>query len=137
MRWPDLLIGIGASLLATQAFAHHSNAMFDFSRRATVSGTVAKLEWTNPHTYVWVYVPNPGSAGGYDLYAFENGPITVMSRVGWTKTTFVAGERVSIDYVPLKNGQTGGRFLKAIQADGRIIPGDGDLPAGSEPAQKP
>src|SRR4051794_25782948 len=70
------------------AWAHHSYAMFDGTKTLTVSGTVAKLEWANPHVYVWVYVPNAAAASGYDLYAFENGSTGVLARLGWTKSTF-------------------------------------------------
>ena len=48
--------------VATSTDAHHSYAMFDGTRTATIKGTVAKLEWTNPHVFVWMYVPNRGSA---------------------------------------------------------------------------
>ena len=38
------------------AFAHHSYALFDLTQRRSVEGVVAKFEWTNPHTWVWMYV---------------------------------------------------------------------------------
>jgi hypothetical protein len=99
--------------------------MFDGTRTLTVTGTVAKLEWVNPHVYVWVYVPNPKAASGYDLYAFENGSTGVLSRLGWSKNTFAVGEKISVDYWPLKDGRTGGHFVKATHADGRVAMGAG------------
>ena len=111
--------------LATTAFAHHSYAMFDGSRTLTVNGTIAKLEWMNPHVYVWVYVRNEKTPGGYDLYAFENGSTNVLSRMGWSKETFKVGEKVSVDYWPLKDGRTGGHFVKGTHADGKVSPGAG------------
>ena len=111
--------------LATTASAHHSYAMFDGTRTLTVSGTIAKLEWMNPHVYVWVYVRNEKTPGGYDLYAFENGSTNVLTRMGWSKETFKVGEKVSVDYWPLKDGRTGGHFVKGMHADGTISPGAG------------
>jgi hypothetical protein len=117
-----------AFLVLAPAFAHHSYAMFDFNKRSTVVGVVAKLEWMNPHTYVWIYVPNKAVETGYDLYTFENGPITLMTRLGWSKSTFTTGERITVEYAPLKDGRNGGHFVKAISADGRVINGDDGLP---------
>jgi hypothetical protein len=114
-----------ATFPSTSVLAHHSYAMFDGTKTLTVTGTVAKLEWVNPHVYVWVYVPNPKAPGGYDLYAFENGSTGVLSRLGWSKNTFTAGEKISVDYWPLKDGRTGGHFVKATHADGHVSMGAG------------
>jgi hypothetical protein len=40
------------------ALAHHTYTMFDPTKPQTLAGTVAKFEWTNPHAYIWVYVPS-------------------------------------------------------------------------------
>jgi hypothetical protein len=99
--------------------------MFDGSRTLAVSGTIAKLEWMNPHVFVWVYVRNEKAPAGYDLYAFENGSTNVLTRMGWSKETLKVGEKVSVEYWPLKDGRTGGHFVKATHADGRVSPGVG------------
>jgi hypothetical protein len=112
-------------LLGGRAWAHHSYAMFDGSRTLTVSGAVAKLEWMNPHVFVWVYVPNPKAQGGYDLYAFENGSPNVLVRLGWSKTALAVGEKIVIEYWPLKDGRNGGHFVKATRADGQVLQGAG------------
>ena len=114
-----------ALMLTTAAQAHHSYAMFDGTKTLTVSGTVAKLEWANPHVYVWVYVANSAAPSGYDLYAFENGSTGVLARLGWSKSTFEAGEKITVEYWPLKDGRTGGHFIKATHADGRVAAGAG------------
>jgi hypothetical protein len=137
------LIGFTASVLALPAMAHHSYAVFDLQTRRTVSGTVAKFEWTNPHSYLWVYVPRAESPKEYDLYGFENGSPTMMSRLGWTKSALKAGDRVSIEYAPLKDGRHGGHLARVTFADGRVLrgdplaPGGGGSPEASKvPAQK-
>lgn len=117
-----LILSAAAALgTATRAAAHHSYAMFDGSRTVTVTGTVAKLEWVNPHVFVWVYVPNAASATGYDLYAFENGSPNVLLRRGWTKDTFAVGEPLSVAYWPLADGRTGGHFAVATRVDGSVM----------------
>jgi hypothetical protein len=127
------LIGFTASVMVLPALAHHSYAVFDLKKRLTVAGTVAKLEWTNPHSYLWVYVPRPGSPKEYDLYGFENGSPTNMTRYGWTKSVLKAGDRVSIEYAPLKDGRHGGHLARVTVADGRVLLGD-PLVAGGERA---
>jgi hypothetical protein len=99
--------------------------MFDATRTFKVAGTVAKIEWVNPHVFVWAYVPNPESESGYDLYGFENGPPSALAREGWSKTTFAAGEPVTIEYWPLRDGRTGGHFASATRADGSVVHGVG------------
>ena len=126
-RWLSSCFALLACTLVpgATAWAHHSYAMFDGSKTLTVSGTVAKLEWANPHVYVWVYVKNPSASSGYDLYAFENGSPGVLSRLGWSKSTFTTGERITVEYWPLKDGRSGGHFVKATHADGRVAAGAG------------
>jgi hypothetical protein len=119
------LVALLAGLLTTSAWAHHSYAMFDGTRRLKVVGTVAKLEWMNPHVFIWVYVPNPKSSTGYELYGFSNASTNVLSRAGWTPSTLKPGEKVTVEYWPLKDGRTGGQFIQATHEDGHVTVGKG------------
>ena len=119
------LIGLLSALLTTSVWAHHSYAMFDGTRRLTVVGTVAKLEWMNPHVFIWVYVPNAKAATGYDLYGFSNASTNVLSRAGWTPSTLKPGEKVTVEYWPLRDGRTGGQFIQATHEDGHVTVGKG------------
>src|SRR5258705_412488 len=89
------LVGVFCVLisLVVPASAHHSYAMFDGSRTLAVSGTIAKLEWMNPHVFVWVYVRNEKTRGGHALYAFEKGSTNVLPRRGWRRETLKVGEK--------------------------------------------
>jgi len=119
---------LAAALAATvggPAVAHHSYAMFDEARRLTVNGTVAKLEWHNPHVYIWLYVPNPMAPNGYELYAFENASPNVLGRMGWTRAALAAGEPLTITYYPLKDGRAGGHFIAGERPDGTTLLGLG------------
>jgi hypothetical protein len=126
---------------AGPALAHHSYAMFDRTKKQTIQGTIAKYEFTNPHVYIWLYVKN--AQGKYDTYAIEGGSSQMLARAGWSGTTVVPGEKVTIDYNPLKDGRTGGYFVHLTKADGTQITGDGAagqgngrLPGGAGEAQK-
>jgi hypothetical protein len=110
-------------LLASPGWAHHSYAMFDGSRTVTVNGTVARLEWSNPHVFIWVYVSNPKASKGYDLYGFSSASTNVLGRNGWSPTTLKAGEKVAVEYWPLKDGRTGGHLFKVTHEDGHVTLG--------------
>ena len=124
-----------AILLLAEGSAHHSYAMFDGSQVKTITGTVARLEWVNPHVFLWIYVANPASDTGYDLYALENGSPNVLRERGWSSTYFNEGELVSISYWPVIDGQNGGHFAVATRSDGTVVYGAGG-PGGSPDAGK-
>jgi hypothetical protein len=111
-------------VLAHGALAHHSHAMFDMSRSLQVKGTAAKFEWTNPHMFLWVYVPDSRQSSGYRLYAFESGALVAMARIGWDRDAVKASEKLTVDYMPLKDGRPGGVLLKVTRENGQTLMGD-------------
>ena len=118
-------LGVLLLLQVLPAFAHHSYAMIDNSKVLEVSATVAKLEWINPHIFLWAYVADESQESGYQLYAFESGSITMMTKAGWTRDdTVKVGEKVTIEYLPLFNGEPGGSLATLTHADGSVTPGD-------------
>jgi hypothetical protein len=123
----------GGVLMATAALAHHTYAMFDYARRLTVSGTVAKFQWVNPHAYLWVYVPSRDNPGKYDLLAFENGGPAVLAKMGWSKEVLRANEKITVEYAPLRDGRPGGHCVTVVLPDGRslVCPGPGALPGAT------
>lgn len=123
---------IGVLTLSAFAFsgatqAHHSYAMFDGSQTRTVTGTVAKLEWTNPHAFLWVYVPSVEKPGTYDLWGFENGSPSVLQGHGWNRDSVKAGDKIVVEYWPLRDGSIGGHCEKVTFSDGRALQCPTDL----------
>jgi len=118
-------VGVLLLLQVPSAFAHHSYAVIDNTRVLEVTATVAKLEWVNPHIFLWAYVADESQESGYQLYAFETGSITMMTKAGWTRDdTVKVGEEVTIEYLPLFNGEPGGSLATLTHADGTVTPGD-------------
>jgi hypothetical protein len=113
--------------LALPVWAHHSFAMFDREHRITLTGTVTKFEWTNPHAYIELDVAEP--AGGIKHYSIECASINVLTRVGWKFNDLKTGDQVTLLVNPLKNGKAGGMLEKATLPDGRSL-GDGNPPNG-------
>jgi hypothetical protein len=126
----SLLVGL-LCLATLPAKAHHSYAMFDMKQRTTLKGTVAKVEWGNPHVFIWVYAAN--KQGGQDLYGLENGSVSMLKRFGWSKNTLQLGEKVTVEFFALKDGRKGGYFINAKHADGRMTTGDPFAPGGTNP----
>jgi hypothetical protein len=116
----------GLAVAGVSVSAHHSFAPFDLSMEKTITGTVSKFEWTNPHSWIWVDVPN--GKGGVDAWAVEGMSPNYLARRGWSKSTLKPGEKVSISVRPLKNGQNGGMFVRATLADGRVLTQTGQPP---------
>lgn len=121
-RVPHCALGLMVLTAQQPALAHHSYAMFDRSKSVQVQGTIAKFEWTNPHCFIWVYVPD--QPGHYTLYGFEGGGTAELGRMGWTKSSMPIGEKVTVDFFKLKDGRPGGAFVKFTHADGSVSAGD-------------
>jgi len=104
------------------ATAHHSYAAVDTTKRATVQGTVTTLEWTNPHVWLWIAVPD--GQGGTTPYAFESlAPAELTRFFGWTKRALSPGEPVPSTTAPFRNGDRGGALATVTLADGRVLRG--------------
>lgn len=117
-RKPVALLSAAAAAVALVAPAHphHSFAMFDLSRSITISGTVSKFEWTNPHSWLWLTVQD--DKGGSQQWGIETGSPSMLQRRGMQRTTFKPGDKVSIELHPMRDGLPGGNFMKATFPDG-------------------
>lgn len=108
------------SAVATAAYAHHSYAMFDTTRQVTVIGTVRTLEWASPHVWLWIEVPD--GKGGSEPYGFETvSPAQIQRDYGWDKNVMHAGDKVTVDFAPLRSGKNGGELEKVTLANGRVL----------------
>lgn len=108
-----------ALLAATPVAAHHSFAMFDQSREVVIEGVVKEFQWTNPHT--WTQVLVRGSDGQVVEWSIEGASVNGLARRGWNRNSMKPGDRVVMTINPLKNGDPGGSFVKAVFPDGRVL----------------
>ena len=115
-----LIVGL---LLAQTAFAHHSvQAQFDIHKTFTVSGTVAKVEWINPHSYLTINVA--GSDGKAQKWAFELGGPGALRRAGMSREDrggLKPGDEVTASGLAAKDGSTTGFLQELKLADGRVF----------------
>jgi DNA/RNA endonuclease YhcR with UshA esterase domain len=83
-------------VFASSVAAHHNfRAEFDINSPFTVTGTVTRVEWTNPHT--WFYVDVKDDKGVVTNWAMEMGSPNALMRAGWKRTSMNAGDAVSVD----------------------------------------
>jgi Family of unknown function (DUF6152) len=114
------IIVAGLIVIATgTASAHHSFAAFDITTEKTISGTVKQVDWTNPHTWIWVDVTN--DQGGVETFGFEGMSPNYLARRGWSKSTLKPGDKISLTYRPMKNGSNGGMFMTAKLPSGKVL----------------
>src|SRR5262245_61268746 len=92
------LLVVAATILfaGVSAAAHHSFAAFDTSSQKTVTGTVKQVDWTNPHIWIWLDVPN--AKGTVEVFGFEGMSPNYLARRNWTKDSLKPGDRITIDY---------------------------------------
>jgi len=115
-----ILTGLAMSI-AAPALAHHSFAMFDRDKTVTMAGVVKEYEWTNPH--VWIHMMVPDSTGKPVEWSFEMQAIAQDTAGGWRADSVKTGDKVSIDFHPLKDGTRGGQLVAATLADGKRLGG--------------
>jgi hypothetical protein len=105
---------------ALPALAHHAFiAEFDANKRVKVSGTVTKLEWTNPHA--WLYVDMKDDSGKTTNWAFEMGSPNTLIRQGWRKTALKEGDQVVVEGYAAKDGSNTANARSVTMPDGRKI----------------
>lgn len=96
-------IGAAALLAAVPALSHHSFAAeFDVNRPVKFTGTVTKLEWTNPHA--WIFIDTKDDSGKVQNWAVELVGINDLLRRGWGRDRVKQGDIINVDGFGAKNG---------------------------------
>jgi hypothetical protein len=120
MKWTSPALGLLTLLLfAAPAAGHHSAAAYDRTKTVTITGEVTEYHWVNPH--VWVYMRVTMPDGKVQNWALESEAIGGLTRNGWSKESFKAGDKISATVWPLKDGSFGGQLGTIKYADGREL----------------
>jgi hypothetical protein len=114
-----VLAAAGALLTAAGAFAHHSFAMFDRDKEVVLTGTVREFQWTNPHAFIEVNVPN--DKGEVEKWSIEMNSPNNLTRQGWKSSMLKNGDKVVVTMNPLRDGKRGGLFVAITFPDGKVI----------------
>ena len=136
MKITPLMIGAGLAVaLAQPVFTHHSFAAeFDANKPVTLKGSVTKLDWANPH--IWVYLDVKDDQGNPQRWQCEGGPPKTLTRNGWTKDSLKFGDQITIDGALAKDGSKTCNVRVIKLPDGRSVLGGssgGDTPPPPKP----
>lgn len=115
-------LSLCAVVLIAAAFnvnAHHSYAPFNMDHPIEVTGTVKEFRWTNPHTFLYLLVPN--KQGSVDEWEIEGPAVAMLSRNGWRSTTIKTGEKIHVILAPRRDGAHGGSFSRVDRENGEIL----------------
>ena len=94
-RFVGAMVASGAMLVATPLFAHHAvGGEYDPSKPVTVTGTVTKIEWVNPHSRVYFDVTEPD--GKVTNWSVELAARVVLERMGWNGRSLKLGEKITV-----------------------------------------
>ncbi|HXP84068.1 MAG TPA: DUF6152 family protein [Bryobacteraceae bacterium] len=137
MRGKVGVLGAGLGLLvgALPALAHHSFAAeYDEKKPVKVTGTVRKVEWTNPHSRMYLDVKDAN--GTVTVWNFEFGSPNHLFRAGWTRNTVKEGDQITVEGYAAKDGSHLAQTRLVTLADGKKVPGfAGGGDSGGAPTQ--
>lgn len=130
---------VALAMLGSPARAHHSfGAEYDVNQPVTVTGVVSKVEWTNPHSFLFLDAVDP--SGNKASWKFEGYPPSALSRTGWKReVTVKPGDTITVSGWRARVGGTLAHSREVTFADGRKLffgPPAGTGDGGTAPAVK-
>ena len=120
----SLILALAVTLLAGSAWAHHNmSALFDFNDRVTVAGTLTKLDWRNPHIYVFVDGKTAPAQPQVQAWSIE-GPSPVFFRqqnINKVDVEAYIGKAVTAEVSRARDGSNTGLLRVLTMPDGKVV----------------
>ena len=117
-----LSVAAGFFLVSGLLFAHHSNAVIDKDNATTVTGTVTRLHFANPHPAFYFDADVKGSQGSVvNWFAAGGGGVLSLRKVGWTNKTLKPGDRVLVQGHQTKDGRPLMGFRRLYRCSGEEV----------------
>jgi hypothetical protein len=115
-----MFVGVALFTPAAPVKAHHAFAAeFDANQPIELRGTLTKVEWVNPHS--WLYLEVKGPDGKVVTWALELGPPNALFRRGWTKDTVQSGAELLVRGFRAKSGKAVANARDVVFPDGREL----------------
>src|ERR1700741_3788741 len=126
-----LILSLALQLSPSSAYAHHSFAAeYDTDKPVRITGTVTKVEWTNPHVHFYVDVKN--NQGEVINWNIELGPPLILRHLGWRQDSLKSGDPGTAEGYPAKEHSNMANAKKVTLADGRSVFGGSSAEKRSE-----
>jgi hypothetical protein len=106
-------------VMGSVAQAHHSTAAYESNTVTLKNAIVKKLAWANPHSVVSFDVKD--DRGRMTTWSAESGSPSALSRAGWNRNSLKAGDVITVELFPAKNGAHVARLARIVLADGREL----------------
>ena len=114
------LVGAAWLLAAAPAVSHHAFAAeFDINKPVKLSGAITRIEWTNPHA--WLFVDAKDASGVTQNWAIELVGINDLLRLGWGRNRVQPGDVVSVDGFGARNGTNTANAVSVSLANGELL----------------
>lgn len=113
-------LSLGCLLASAATWAHHSTAIYDYSQVKSVSGVVRQWQYTNPHCFIQLLVPD--GKGGPTEWSIEAGTVSLITaRLGWSKDALKSGDKITALISPARDGSPAGTLRSVTFEDGRVL----------------
>jgi hypothetical protein len=120
MRKTVILAAAAVLLAAVPSLAHHAfSAEFDQAKPVKVQGEISRLEWTNPHA--WLFIDSKDKDGKAVTWRFEMGAPNALLRAGWSKSDIKPGTQVTVSGFLARSGGSVGNAYQVRLPDGRDL----------------
>jgi hypothetical protein len=114
---------LGALVASRPAGAHHSSAAYDMEHPVNMKGVVTNMEWTNPHVFIFLDVKDDN--GNVEEWRVEGNSPNMLVRTGWKREMIKAGDLLTVNGAPAKNGSKVMRLVTLTLANGQKYDGQG------------
>jgi hypothetical protein len=115
-----VLVAVAVVSMSPSVLAHHSFAAeYDADKPVTLTGSVTKMAWINPHS--WIYMDVKKADGTVENWAVEAGPPGTLVRAGFTKDSLAAGTEIKVNGYRAKDGALRANGRDITLPDGRLL----------------
>ena len=120
------IAGAALLVLTISAYAHHPfSAEYDWTKPVTLTGTVNKFEWSNPHSFL--YVDAKDDNGQMKQWKLELANPSALTRAGWTRNTLKKGDQITVDAWLAKGNKEQANVKSVKLANGRELSGGSSI----------